>query len=65
VPTRRCEGLDEFARVSYSKESIAPIGTIERELERAMGSLYYRLGYAYRFCFTERTGETRADELRS
>jgi hypothetical protein len=32
--------------------------------ERAMRSFYYRLGYAYRFYFTERTGETRADELR-
>ena len=30
-----------------------------------MGSLYYCLGSAYRFYFTERTGETRADELRN
>lgn len=33
--------------------------------KRAMRSLYYRLGYAYRFYFTERTGQARADELRS
>jgi hypothetical protein len=30
-----------------------------------MRSFYYYPVYAYRFYFTERTGETRADELRS
>jgi hypothetical protein len=30
-----------------------------------MGLFTYCLGYAYRFYFTERTGETRADELRN
>jgi hypothetical protein len=30
-----------------------------------MGLFTYCLGYAYRFYFTGRTGETRADELRN
>jgi hypothetical protein len=58
------EGLDGFAGLSYSESSIEGFGQSKGNWERAMQSFYYGLGYAYRFYFTERTGETRADELR-
>jgi hypothetical protein len=47
------------------KARLRELEQLKGNWKRAMRSFYYYPAHAYRFYFTERTGETRADELRS